>query len=155
RDRTAKDAAARPASAGEVALRAGQLRDGLAGRPTAPPPASEPGGPPPAKEMGAEPVTLAGELVPLAGEPVPLAWEPVPLAGDPGPMAGDPVLMAREPVPMAGEPVPWAGGPVPWAGEPATLVAASVPGPPPTHRRPRREWPRPGRGVLLAVAGVA
>src|SRR6266516_2335621 len=44
-DLTAKDPAARPASAGEVAVRAGRLRDSLAGRPTAPPPASEPGGP--------------------------------------------------------------------------------------------------------------
>jgi serine/threonine-protein kinase len=130
-DLTAKDPAARPASAGEVALRAGQLRDGLAGRPVAPPPASEPGGPPPVMEMGAEPVTLAGE--------------PVQPAGDPFPMARDPFPMAREPVPMAGEPVPW-------AGEPATLIDASPLGPPPTYRQPRREWPR--RGVLLAVAGV-
>ena len=62
-DLTAKDPAARPASAGEVAARAGRLRDALAGRPTAAPPASEPGGPPPARAMGAEPVTLAGDPV--------------------------------------------------------------------------------------------
>src|SRR5215471_2306119 len=133
-DLTARDPAARPASAGEVALRAGRLRDGLAGRPAAPPPASEPGGPSPAMEIGAAPVTLA--------------WEPVPPAGDPVPMAG-------EPVPMAGGSVLAARGPVPWAEEPATLIEAPAPGLATTHRRPRREWPRPGRGVLLAVAGVA
>ncbi len=44
-DLTARDPAARPASAGEVAVRAGRLRDALARRPTAAPPASEPGGP--------------------------------------------------------------------------------------------------------------
>jgi serine/threonine-protein kinase len=147
-DLTARDPAARPASAGEVAVRAGRLRDALAGRPTAVPPASEPGGPPPARAMGAEPVTLAGDPVSLAGDPVPLAGEPVPLAG--------------EPRPWAGEPVPLAGEPVPWAGEPATLADSSAPGLTPTHRRPRRggmrpgrKGMRPGRGVLLAVAGVA
>jgi eukaryotic-like serine/threonine-protein kinase len=82
-DLTAKDPAARPASAGEVAVRAGRLRDALAGRATAAPPASEPGRPPPAKSMGAEPVTLVGEPVPLAGEPAPLAGGPVPWAGEP------------------------------------------------------------------------
>jgi serine/threonine-protein kinase len=154
-DLTAKDPAARPASAGEVAVRAARLRDALAGRPTAPPPASEPGGPPPAKEMGSEPVPLAGRPVPPAGDPAPMAGEPTPVAGDPNPMAG-------EPVPAAGEPVPAAGGPIPWAGEPPTLVDVSAPGLAPAHRRPRRDWRRPraermrpGRGVLLAVAGVA
>jgi eukaryotic-like serine/threonine-protein kinase len=96
-DLTARDPAARPASAGEVALRAGRLRDALAGRPTAGPPPGEPGGPPPASSTGAEPVTLAGG--------------PVPLAGDPVPMPGDPVPTAREPVPRMEEPVPWAGDP--------------------------------------------
>ena len=145
-DLTAKDPAARPASAGEVAVRAGRLRDALAGRPTAAPPASEPGRPPPARAMGAEPVTLAGD--------------PVLLAGEPGPWAGGPV-------PLAGGPVPLAGGRVPRAGEPATLADASPPDM--THRRPRQQGTRPGRqgmrprrqgmrprrGVLLAVAGVA
>ena len=156
-DLTAKDPAGRPASAGEVAVRAGQLRDALAERPAAPPPASEPGGPPPAKEMGPEPLPLAGGPVPLAGAPAPTAGEPAPVAGDPAPTAGDPGPTAGEPAPAAGEPVPWAGGPVPWAGEPPTLVDVSPPGPAPTHRRPRRDWrrPRPGRGVLLAVAGMA
>jgi hypothetical protein len=175
-DLTAKDPAARPASAGEVAVRAGQLRDALAGRPGAPPPASEPGAPPPANEMGSEPVPLTGEPVPpaggrvlpaggraaltgepspLAGDPAPMAREPTPMAGDPKPMAAEPVPAAAEPVPPAGEPVPWAGEPVPWAAEPVTLVDRSAAGVPPTHRRPRRERMRPGRGVLLAVAGVA
>ncbi len=174
-DLAARDPAARPASAGEVAVRAGRLRNALAGRPTAPPP-SEPAGPPPAGARGAEPVTLVG---------------------DPVPMPGDPVPMAGEPAPPAGEPVPWTGGPVPWTGEPATLAYTSAPGltpthqrlrqegmrparkgmppgrkgippgrkgmrppregmrPPPNGMRPAREGMRPARGVLLAVAGVA
>jgi hypothetical protein len=126
-DLTARDPAARPASAGEAAVRAGRLRDALAGRPTAAPPASEPGGPPPARAMGAEPVTLAGD--------------PVPLAGEPGPWAGGPV--------------PLAGGRVPRAGEPATLAVTSPPDMAPAHRRPRPGRRRPARGVALAVAGVA
>jgi serine/threonine-protein kinase len=153
RDLTAKDPAARPASAGEVAVRAGRLRDALAGRPTVAPPASEPGGRPSARAMGAEPVTLAGDPVSLAGDPVPLAGQPgpwaggaVPLAGQPGPWAGGP---------WAGGPVPLAGGPVPRAGEPATLADASPPGMAPAHRRPRPGRRRPARGVALAVAGVA
>jgi serine/threonine-protein kinase len=152
-DLTAKDPAARPASAGEVVVRAGRLRDALAGRPTPPPP-SEPVGPPPARARGAEPVTLVG---------------------DPVPMPGDPVPMAGEPAPPAGEPVPWTRGPVPRAGEPATLAYTSAPGLTPTHQRLPQEGMRPGRegtwagrkgmrpgrkmrparGVLLAVAGVA
>ena len=71
-DLTATDPAARPASAGEVAARAGRLRDALAGHPTAAPPAGEPGGPPAAQAMGLEPVTLAGGPVPWAGEPATL-----------------------------------------------------------------------------------
>ena len=133
-DLTAKDPAARPASAGEVAVRAGRLRDALAGRPTAAPPASEPGRPPPARAMGAEPVTLAGD--------------PVSLAGEPGPWAGEPGRWAGGPVPLAGMPVPRA-----W--EPATLADASPPDMAPAHRRPRRGRRRPARGVALAVAGVA
>ena len=140
-DLTAKDPAARPASAGEVAARAGRLRDALAGRPTAAPPTSEPGRPPPARAMGAEPVTLAGDPVSLAGNPAPLAGEPGPRAGEPGPWAG--------------EPVPLAGMPVPRAWEPATLADASPPDMAPAHRRPRRGRRRPARGVALAVAGVA
>jgi serine/threonine-protein kinase len=133
-DLTAKDPAARPASAGEVAVRAGRLRDALAGRPTAAPPASEPGRPPPARAMGAEPVTLAGD--------------PVSLAGDPAPLAGEPGRWAGGPVPLAGMPVPRA-----W--EPATLADASPPDMAPAHRRPPRGRRRPARGVALAVAGVA
>ncbi len=78
-DLTARDPADRPASAGEVAVRAGRLRDALAGRPTTPP-AREPGGPAPATAMGAEPVTLAGGPVPLPGDPVPGAGDPATLA---------------------------------------------------------------------------
>jgi serine/threonine-protein kinase len=132
-DLTANDPAARPASAGEVAARAGRLRDAPAGRPTADALVSESGGPPPARAVGAEPV-------PLAGNPVLMAGDPAPMAGEPDPAAG---------------PTPWAGEPTPWAGEPLTLVDASAPGLAPTHRRPRREGMRSGRVVLLAVAGVA
>jgi eukaryotic-like serine/threonine-protein kinase len=147
-DLTAKDPAARPASAGEVAVRAGQLRDALAGRPAAAPWVSEPGGPPPARAMGAEPVPWAGEPVPWAGGPAPSAGEPVPLAGGPAPLPG-------VQVPSTGGPAPLPGVPVPWAGEPVTLIDVSAPGQAPAHRRPRRRGMRPGRGVLLAVAGVA
>src|SRR6185312_2405375 len=145
-DLTAKDPAARPASAGEVAARAGRLRDALAGRPTADALVSEPGGPLPARAVGAEPVPLAGNPAPVAGNAVPMAGEQVPAAG-PTPWAGKPV--------PAAEPGFRAGEPTPWAGEPLTLVEASGPGLAPTHRRPRREGMRPGRGVLLALAGVA
>jgi eukaryotic-like serine/threonine-protein kinase len=112
-DLTARDPAARPASAGEVAVRAGRLRDALAGHPATAQPPSPPGGPPPAGAMGAEPATLAGDPVTLAGEPFIFAGEP-------------------------------------------------APGMAPAHRRPRREGTRagrrgmrPGRGVVLAWAGVA
>jgi eukaryotic-like serine/threonine-protein kinase len=125
-DLAARDPAARPASAGEVAVRAGRLRDALAGRPAAPPPGA-PVGPPPARARGAEPVTLVG---------------------DPATLAGDPVPMAGEPAPSAGEPVTWTRGPVPWAGEPATLADTSALGLTPTHRRPRREGRRPARKVM-------
>src|SRR5215470_16235889 len=162
-DLTATDPAARPASAGEVAVRAGRLRDALAGRPTAAPPPREPGAPPPVRAMGAEPVTLAGGPVPLPGDPVspmpgdsvPTARQPVPRVGEPVPQMDGPVPRAGEPVPRIDGPVPWTGGSVPWAGEPPTLADVSALGLAPAHRRPRREGMRPGRGVLLAVAGVA
>ena len=146
-DLTARDPADRPASAGEVAMRAGRLRDGLAGRPAAPP-AGKPGGPPPAMAMGAEPVTLAGGPVPLPGDPVPPAGGPVP-------MAGEPVSVAGAPVHWAEGPVHWAGGPVPGAGDPATLADASPPDMVPAHRRPQPGRMRPARGLVLAVAGAA
>src|SRR5215471_8584267 len=155
-DLTATDPAARPASAGEVAVRAGRLRDALAGRLTAAPPHREPGGPPPVRAMGAEPVTLTGAPVPLPGDPVsPMPGDSVPTARQPVPRAGEPVPRMDGPVPRAGEPVPWTGGPVPWAGEPPTLADVSALGLAPAHRRSRRGGMRPGRGVLLAVAGVA
>jgi len=75
---TARDPAARPASAGEVAVRAARLRDALAGRPAGAQPASPPGGPPPATAAAAEPATLAGDPVTLAGEPLIFAREPAP-----------------------------------------------------------------------------
>ena len=110
-DLTAGDPAARPASAGEVAARAGRLRDALAG---------PSGGPPPAGAAGAEPATLAADPVTLVGDPV--------------------TLGGGEPFAFGGEPAP-----------------GRVPG----HRRARREGmrpgprrTRPGRGVVLAVAGV-
>jgi eukaryotic-like serine/threonine-protein kinase len=62
---TARDPAARPASAGEVAVRASQLRDALTGAAMAPQ-ASEP----PVATMGAEPATLTGDPLILAREPV-------------------------------------------------------------------------------------
>jgi serine/threonine-protein kinase len=77
---TARDPAARPASAGEVAIRAGQLRDALAGGPAAPrasePRASEPR----ATATGAEPATLAGEPLILAGDPATLTGVPAAVA---------------------------------------------------------------------------
>jgi eukaryotic-like serine/threonine-protein kinase len=105
---TAKDPAARPASAGEVATRARRLRDALAGDA-----AAQLIGEPAAGALGAEPATLAAGPVTLAGGPVTLAGEPV---------------------------IP-AGGPA-WAVAPA-------------HRRLPWDWIRPGRGVVLAVAGAA
>ena len=140
-DLTARDPAARPASAGEVAARAGRLRDALAGRPTAAPPASEPGGPPPARAMGAEPVTLAGDPVPLAGDPVPLAGGPVP-----GPETGAPGRRAR--------PVGWRAGPLGWragpagrgAGHPGRRVAAGHGRRPPAAAA-GEEAARAGRGA--------
>jgi eukaryotic-like serine/threonine-protein kinase len=70
---TARDPAARPASAGEVATRARHLRDALAGGAAAQR-ASERA----ARAMGAEPVTLAGEPVTLPAEPVTRARRPAP-----------------------------------------------------------------------------
>jgi len=66
---TAKDPAARPASAGEVARRAGRLRDALAGDATAVL-ASEPGGPPGSTGVEPMPVTLIGPPAP-GGAPAP------------------------------------------------------------------------------------
>jgi eukaryotic-like serine/threonine-protein kinase len=154
-DLTARDPADRPASAGDVAVRAGRLRDALAGRPTAAPPAGEPGGPPPAAATGAEPVTLAGGPVPLPGDPVPLAGGPVPMAGGPVPPAGERLSWAGGPVYPPGGPVYTAGRPVPGAGDPATLADGSPPDMVPAHRRPRPGRPRPARSLVLAVAGVA
>src|SRR5262245_6759790 len=75
-DLTARDPAARPASASEVAARAGRLRDALAG---------PPGGPPPAGATGAEPATLAADPVTLVGYPVTPGGEPFAFAGEPAP----------------------------------------------------------------------
>src|SRR5215831_1101525 len=78
---TAQDPAARPASAGQVAVRAGWLRDALVREATAQL-ASEPGDPPPAAQNGAGPATHA-EPATLAGIPAqitapahrPLLWD--------------------------------------------------------------------------------
>jgi eukaryotic-like serine/threonine-protein kinase len=133
-DLTAGDPAARPASAGEVAMRAGRLRDALAGRPAAGQLASPPGGPPPAGAMGAEPATLAGGPVTLAGEPAPG-------------MAPAHRRPRREGM-----------GP----GRERTRPGREGMGPgrrgmrPGRERtRPGRKGMRPGRGVVLAVASVA
>jgi serine/threonine-protein kinase len=161
-DLTARDPAARPASAGEAAVRAGRLRDALAGRSTAAPPGGEPASPPPARATGAEPATLAGGPVPLPGDPVPRAGGPVPRAGEPQPLAGEPPPLAGEPASwtagrlhLAGGPLHPAGGPVPGAGDPVTLADASPPDMAPAHRRPRPGRMRSARGLVLAVAGVA
>lgn len=66
-DLTAKDPAARPASAAEVAARAARLRDALTGSATARLPTGADSPPLPA---GAEPVTLAGDPLPVGGD----AW---------------------------------------------------------------------------------
>jgi len=79
---TATDPAARPASAGEVAVRASQLRDALTGAAAAPQASGSRG-----TMTGAEPATLAGEPLSLAGEPLSLAGEPVTLAGMPAAVA--------------------------------------------------------------------
>ena len=71
----AKDPAARPASADEVAARAGQLRDALTGGAAAPLASGSP-----ATKTGAEPVTLAGEPPVAAGEPATLAGLPAAVA---------------------------------------------------------------------------
>jgi serine/threonine-protein kinase len=152
-DLTARDPAARPANAGDVAVRAGRLRHALTGHPAATPPTGIPGDPPPAKAMGVEPVTLTGGPVTLTGYPIP--GEPVPLAGEQVPAAGGPVSGNGGPMPWAGRPVPMAGGPVSGAGEPPTLAGVSPPDMAPAHRRPRPGWKRPARGLVLAVAGVA
>jgi eukaryotic-like serine/threonine-protein kinase len=126
RDLTARDPAARPASADEVAVRAARLRDALAGRPAAARPASPLGGPPPARATGAEPATLAGDPFILAGEPLTLAGEPLIFAGELAPgMAPARRRPGRE-------------------------------GMRPRRRgmRPRRRGMRSRRGMALAVAGV-
>jgi serine/threonine-protein kinase len=126
-DLTARDPAARPASAGEVAVRAGRLRDALAGRAAAGQPASRPGGPPPTGAMGAGPATLAGGPVTLGGQPITLAGEPAPG------MASAHRRPRREGMRPGWE--------------------RMRPGR--ERMRPGRERMRPGRAVVLAVAGVA
>ena len=56
-------------------------------------------------------------------------------------------MLAGEPVTLAGEPATLAGAPVNLAGEPAPAMEG--------HWRLLRDRMRPGRGVVLAVAGVA
>jgi hypothetical protein len=72
---TAQDPAARPASAGEVAMRARRLRDALANGATVQL-AGEPGGGPPAGITAAEPSTLAGVPSQVAAPAHrPLLWD--------------------------------------------------------------------------------
>jgi eukaryotic-like serine/threonine-protein kinase len=77
---TARDPAARPASAGEVATRARRLQAALAGDAAAQRASASAAG-----AMGAEPVTRAGEPVTLPAEPVTLPAEPVTWARRPAP----------------------------------------------------------------------
>jgi eukaryotic-like serine/threonine-protein kinase len=77
---TARDPAARPASAGEVATRARRLRDAMAGGAAAQPAHELSAGP-----MGGEPVTLAGGPATLGGEPLTLPGETVTQAWRPAP----------------------------------------------------------------------
>jgi serine/threonine-protein kinase len=145
-DLTAGDPAARPASAGEVAARAGRLRDVLAGRPPAAWPTGPSGGPP-AAAMGEEAATLAGDPVTLIGEPFTLAGEPIPFAGEPAPgMAPDHRRARREGM------RPGRNGMQP--GREGMRPGRSGMQPGRVRMRPGRRRTRPGRGVVLAVAGV-
>jgi serine/threonine-protein kinase len=149
-DLTARDPAARPASAGEVAARAGRLRDALAGRPAATRPAGPSGGPP-AEAMGAE---LAGDPATLIGEPFTLAGEPFPFAGEPAPgMAPDHRRARREGM------RPGRNGMPPGQEERRPGRERIRPGrermrPGRGRMRAGQRGTRPGRGVVLAVAGV-
>jgi eukaryotic-like serine/threonine-protein kinase len=86
---------------------------------------------------------LAGDAAvqPPAESPI-LASEPSARA-----MGAEPGMLAGEPVTLAGEPATLAGAPVNLAGEPAPATEG--------HWRLLRDRMRPGRGVVLAVAGVA
>ena len=146
-DLTARDPAARPASAGEAAVRAGRLRDALAGRPTAAPPAGEPGGPPPPRRWA-----RSRSPWPEGRSRCRETRSRWPVGRFPWPEGRCP---AGERLSWAGGPVHPAGGPVPGAGDPATLADASPPDMARAHRRPRPGRMRPARGLVLAVAGVA
>jgi len=122
---TAPDPAARPASAGEVATRAGQLRDALAGGAAAPR-ASEPR----ATAAGAEPATLAGEPLILADDPATLTGVPAAVAApDHRPLLWD-RIQPRRGVAVAVAGVAVAAGLAGWllAGVFGAGSAASQPG---------------------------
>jgi eukaryotic-like serine/threonine-protein kinase len=136
---TARDPAARPGSAGEVATRARRLRDALTGDAAAQPAHELSAG-----RMGGEPVTQpAHEL-------------------SAGRMGGEPVTLAGGPATLAGEPLTMPGGPVTQAWRPAPARMPTHPRPPGDRMRPRRarmrprqDRMRPGRGAVLAMAGAA
>ena len=149
---TSKDAAARPASAGQVAERAAQLRDSLpAAPPAAAPPAAAP--PAPAPDPAPEPFDPADPLAPRA--PSPLAAPVSPAAAPPAagpPLDGQPRLMADTgDSPVTGPPGVLAGGSSALADPRADLRAgplATRPGPataappaPVAYARPSRFAP--------------
>jgi serine/threonine-protein kinase len=91
---TAKDPAARPASAREVASRARQLRDAMTAA-AAPQPGARPAFPPGAPGTPADPQAAT----------VPGAWQPYPSAA---PAAAEPPTLAGDPATLSG---PWPPGP--------------------------------------------
>ena len=123
---TGKDPEARPASAGEVAVRAGQLRDALASKP-------------PATANGAELATLAGEPPVLAPEAVTLAGLPAAVAAP----ARRPLLWDRM-RPRRGVVLAVAGAAVAAGLAGWLLVGAFGAGPP---------QPSPGGGAAQPAAG--
>ena len=135
---TAKDPAARPASAGEVAARAGQLRDALTGGAAAPLASGSP-----ATKTGAEPVTLAGDPPVLAGEPATLAGLPAAVAAP----AHRPLLWDRI-RPRRGVVLAVAGAAVA-AGLAGWLLAGAFGAGSP---QPRPGGPQPGAGTSSAPA---
>ena len=137
---TAKDPAARPASAGEVVTRARRLRDALAGAPSAgaAPPSAGPPSPSAGPAFWSAPP--AAEADAWAAHPPPKQPPgPPPPPAEPGAWAATPVARADAwPAAPSAEPGEWAATP---AAEPAT-------GPP--HRRSRATGPPHRRSRRLA-----
>jgi eukaryotic-like serine/threonine-protein kinase len=136
---TARDPAARPAGAGDVAIRAGRLRDAGSWAATASP---------------AVPLAAGPEALPPTRAYAPgTAYAPGPLAGQSGIPAGEPRTMAGE----AGIPASAWGAP---AGDAVTLAgdwapAAEVPWPDRSAARGRRQRRGAGRGRLVGLAVAA